>query len=166
MRCAFMETQRIKNLGWSRIPRPAFFWGLAGILPFAGLTLAQIFGAASDAAMIEQALIAYGALLLTFIGGVHWGLAMRAGIDAQAIRQSAQDWQLYTTGILPSLVGFGAVLTGGVLAFLLLIGGFFALLAYDLRLVRRGVASQWYAPLRIFLTIAVTFCLGLAVSYA
>jgi hypothetical protein len=60
-------------------PRLALALGGAGVLPFAALSLAIAFGA--DVPLVANepaALIAYAAIISSFMAGVHWGLAMRA----------------------------------------------------------------------------------------
>ncbi|MEM6679182.1 MAG: DUF3429 domain-containing protein, partial [Pseudomonadota bacterium] len=59
----------------SDVPPPARWLGLAGLLPFAGLTLLAI---ATPDAINEEArtlLAAYGAAILSFMGGCRWGFA-------------------------------------------------------------------------------------------
>ena len=66
----------------SNTRRLAWLLGLAGLLPFAACALA--FFAAPEAwrGFAEGALIAYGAVILSFVCALHWGFAMALpGLD-------------------------------------------------------------------------------------
>jgi hypothetical protein len=137
------------------VPTPAALLGLAGLLPFAAASLLSLQpGPAGDAAGF--ALLAYGAVILSFLGGIHWGLAL-AG-------DGTPDWRALGIGVLPSLAGWAGLLAGGTAGLLLLTAGFLAVLAVDLGLSRNGRAPAWFARLRTLLTGAV--CAALLVSAA
>lgn len=56
------------------VPPAAAALGLAGVLPFAATALASLAAAPwGDLALL--ALLAYGAVILSFLGGIEWGLA-------------------------------------------------------------------------------------------
>ncbi|MFT8244512.1 DUF3429 domain-containing protein [Roseomonas sp. BN140053] len=80
--------------GW-RLPAAATLLGLAGLLPFAGL--AALAAAGEDWA--RPWLVGYGASILSFLGAVHWGAALRAP-EAEA----GWDWPRFGLGVVPSLV--------------------------------------------------------------
>lgn len=78
----------------------------AGLLPF-------VFGAAltwivrPDAhPYVVDALAKYGALIVSFLGGLHWGLAMRAG---SAVSERMRDTSLIW-GVTPSLLAWIAAI--------------------------------------------------------
>lgn len=137
-----------------RIPFIAMLLGWAGVLPFAALS-AFIAFAGNDPFQpwALSKLVAYGAIILTFMGGVHWGLIMN--------RETSDNWK-YVVGIAPSLVAVVAVVVEGVPAIVLLAAGFLALLIYDMQIVRQKYAPQWYSALRLQLTAAVGICLTVA----
>ena len=134
------------------VPRAAAFLGAAGVLPFVAATAVAIWGG-SWAGFAHLALLAYGAVILSFLGGIHWGLALR---------QLEPDPRLLVQGVLPSLVGWAAILLGGMAGLLLLALAFAAVLALDHHLARDGTAPPWYLRLRLPLTAAVVACLVLA----
>jgi hypothetical protein len=136
------------------IPRPANWLGLAGVLPFAAGALAA-WRPDPVGTFAATALLAYGAVILSFLGGIHWGLALD-----QAQPRPAQ----LALGVLPSLAGWVAVLAGGRAGILLLMAGFVGVLAQDLRLTRNGVAPPWFASLRTVLTTAVLLCLTVGLA--
>lgn len=76
--------------------------GLAGLLPFvAGALALALLDAPGLKAWAGTALTAYGALIATFLGGIHWGLAMQ---DVQPVNVRL-GW-----GVSPSLLAWVALL--------------------------------------------------------
>ena len=71
----------------------------AGLLPFVGGALLVWLVRDDVHAYVALALSAYAALILSFLGGIHWGLAMRQARPAPA----ALWW-----GVVPSLVAWPA----------------------------------------------------------
>ncbi len=134
------------------VPDPAALLGLAGLLPFVVGALATLDGGPLGR-WAPSALLGYSAVILSFMGGVHWGLAMAA---------ERPSWLRYGASVVPALLGWAALLIGGGLAFLLLVASFASLLAYDLGAVRAGEAPAWYPRLRWPSTLVVTLCLLLA----
>jgi Protein of unknown function (DUF3429) len=99
------------------------------------------------------ALPLYGAVILSFMGGVQWGLAVAAS-------PAANDWRRYGLSVIPALVAWGGLWIGGTTSLYLLMAGFAALLAYDLWTVQQGEAPAWYGRLRSALTATVVICLA------
>lgn len=90
---------------------------------------------------------AYAACALSFLGAVHWGLAMR--------EQPVPAHRL-AISIIPALVGFGALATGELAV---MAAGFLGVLAYDIFGARRGFVPAWYPRLRWPLTGIALVCL-------
>jgi len=137
------------------IPSSAFWLGWAGVIPFATFS-ALVFaggGGGIDAATALRALIAYGTIILSFMGGVQWGLEMsrREANAPQAIG--------LTASVLPALVAFAATFVEPLPALVILAAGFILLLAYDLSRIRAGIGPVWYGALRVQLSTAVVLCL-------
>lgn len=134
------------------IPAMALALGIAGLIPFVGLAGVIAVNAHLPATDAWRVLTLYGAVILSFMGGVHWGLAMARG-------QSSG----YAASVAPAIAAWFAVAflparpATTVLAF-----GFALLLLYDLAAVRRGDAPIWYAPLRRGLTAIVVGALAVA----
>jgi hypothetical protein len=143
----------IDRLLLPNVPAPAAFLGLAGVLPFAAAALGSSLLGGEPGAFARMALLGYGAVILSFLGGIHWGLAIAAG--RPGLRELG-------VGVLPSLVGWAGLLVGGAAGLLLLALGFAGVLLVDFRLTRDGVAPPWFARLRSVLTGAVCACLLLA----
>jgi hypothetical protein len=138
----------------SRAPRAAVVLGWLGVLPLAALASAVYAGRPLPRDAALSGLVVYGCLILSFLGGAQWGLAI-------ATPQGSSRTVAYRLAIsvLPSLAAFGAwylPITGSLLG---LVALFVAWLIYDIATVRDESAPAWYAALRIQLTSAVVVCL-------
>nr|WP_315429326.1 DUF3429 domain-containing protein [uncultured Albidiferax sp.] len=133
---------------------PTVAWlGYGGLLPFIALALAAVLDSAPHYAW-GAALRTYGAVILAFVGALHWGFAMAlAGLDARQ-RQRRFVWS-----VVPSLLAWPALLVPPWLALGLLVVGFLAHYAQDLRLARMASLPTWYLPLRLRLTTVACVCL-------
>jgi hypothetical protein len=140
------------------IPKPVLVLGWAGVVPFAFLSLAAIVGGPPVAANALSALIVYGAVILSFMGGAQWGLEMARPVTPD---KGGRD---YALSVLPALAGFAAALLPPRAGLALLSTGFLALLAYDLFRAARGIGPGWYPALRKGLTAAVVTALLLALA--
>jgi hypothetical protein len=138
------------------IPRPALLLGWAGVIPFALLTAASVLDVHLWSLDPTAALRAYGACILSFMGGAQWGVLLpRHDGYAPSFR--------YLMSVLPALLAFVCLLIPNTPGLVGLIAGFLALLTYDLLTVHQGLTPRWYAPLRIQLTGVVVVLLGIAV---
>jgi Protein of unknown function (DUF3429) len=77
--------------------------GYAGLVPFVLAAAVAVGVSAEPAATAQSVLLAYGATIASFLGGIHWGFAMRRGDATGALL----GW-----GVVPSLVAWGAWLLG------------------------------------------------------
>lgn len=141
----------------SPIPRPALVLGWLGVLPFAAFTLFLATGAILPRASAIGGLIGYGEIILSFMGGVHWGLAITAthastGVSAGRLAIS----------VLPALAAFGVSFLPPIPALIVLAAAFLVLDLYDFAAARSGAAPGWYPALRTQLTGAVVCCLTIA----
>jgi Protein of unknown function (DUF3429) len=138
------------------IPRPALLLGWAGVMPFALLAAASILNIHLWSLDPMMALRAYGACILSFMGGVQWGILL------QRHEGRAPFWR-YLTSVLPALLAVLCLLIPNGPGLIGLMAGFLALLAYDISTVRQGLAPRWYTSLRVQLTLAVVVLLSVAV---
>jgi hypothetical protein len=145
-----------------KIPRPAYVLGWAGVLPFAGLCLMTLDNGSGAAVRFEPMLISYGAIILSFMGGVHWGLAMikSTGEDAHV-----QPWH-FALSVTPALIGWVATQLETSPALAVLAVAFLTLLIVDTAWASGNCAPAWYGRLRLQLTSAVLACLSAAWIYA
>jgi hypothetical protein len=132
------------------LPPLALLLGLAGLLPFAALSLAVLAGW-SD---LRFALLAYGATILAFLGSVHWGFALSAGPEAKL----AEPGRL-VLGVLPSLIAWAALLLplrGGLV---LLALGILATAVVETVVASAGLMPRGYLRLRWGLSAGAATCL-------
>jgi len=135
------------------VPRPALVLSLLGLLPFlAGSAGAWAAGSPAYIIVINMTM-AYGAVVLSFLGAVHWGLAMA--------QDDAARWRRLGFPVMPALTGWLALIVPNPLGLVLLILGFAAVFFAELRSPR---LPPWYKALRKPLTLVTLFCL--AASYA
>lgn len=144
-----------------RPPALAFALGFAGLLPFFGCGLAALSLPGEQALHLLSALLAYGAVILSFLGGVHWGLAL-------ADETGRAERPRYALGVLPSLIGWLALLVmllpwggGPELGLAVLILGYAATVAVEAQGARQGLVPPRYMALRWGLTAIVVLLLTL-----
>lgn len=118
--------------------------GLGGLLPFVGLALALWLAPPDIRPLAGTALLAYGATICSFLGAIHWGLAMR---DPGVPSMPPLLW-----GVMPSLLGWLGLLLGGVPGLLLVTATLCACFAVDRVLYPRHGVGAWL-PMRARLTL-------------
>ncbi len=137
------------------VPAAAKWLGYAGALPFLAGALASLPVTEALRPLGLQLLLGYGAIILSFMGGVHWGVAM--------MRNDTAPGPL-TRSVAPSLIALPAPLIGGVTGLFILVAGFAGLLVYDEQEARAGRLPDWYPLLRRPLTAIVIACLALGAA--
>jgi len=138
------------------VPRIAFVLGGLGLLPFLA---GALFAIAGGPGWAGPALRFYGATILAFMGGIHWGLAIAA--DKGSHDQSRFNLQLIGS-VIPSLFAWLALLMPATQGLTVMAIAFALLFAGDLAAVKRGWAPAWYPKLRLPLTATVIPCLLIA----
>lgn len=135
------------------LPPGAAALGYAGLLPFAAAALgvALLDGELRDLA--ARALLAYGAVILSFLGAVHWGLTLR--------RRANGATRSLVVGVLPALAAWCALLLDVRHGLALLVVAFGAFWLYEHRVLGDGVLPGAYLRLRRSLTLAVCSLLAL-----
>ncbi len=141
-------------------PTEVFWLGYGGLLPFIGL--AVLLGAdAQRAALWSQALVGYAAVILSFVGALHWGFAMSLPGLGPGLRRRALVWS-----VVPALLAWPATLLPGSVASGILVAGFALHLVQDLRLAGPAGLPAWYLPLRWRLSLVAGLCLLANAWYA
>ena len=135
------------------IPDAARWLGALGAIPFVGLAMGSWLAGEEVRGAMVFALAAYGAVILSFLGGIHWGLAM-AGFGSG--REQDACFRRLTLSIVPSLVGWVSLLAPAPLGLAGLAGAFAAMLGLDILASRRAEVPSWYVRLRWPLTLVVT----------
>lgn len=147
-----------------RLPLFAILLGAGGLIPFLGCTVAVLlFPAQVPIPRLVAALIDYGAVILSFLGAVHWGLALAPAVTGHAANPATQRLRL-VLGVLPALVAWAALLISLVatplLALLVLLLGFLLTALVEARSARHGSLPRGYMGLRWVLTGVVMLCLA------
>ncbi|KPF59453.1 hypothetical protein D621_03425 [beta proteobacterium AAP51] len=137
------------------LPASARRLGAAGLLPFAaGALLVWLVRDEEAHAFVAQALSVYAALIVSFLGGIHWGLAFR---------HAEPPTPLLVWGVVPSLVAWPAVLmppwSGLVLHGVMLL----ACYAADRRLYPAQGVARWLT-LRFRLSAVAALCCFVAAA--
>jgi hypothetical protein len=101
--------------------------------------------------LVTHALVAYGATILSFLGGIHWGLA----IGSQNSPENVDLKTRLTLSVIPSLAGWSALLVAERLGLFILAVAIASMLWVDIRATRMGQAPPWYPRLRTPLTCLV-----------
>ena len=127
---------------------PAARWaGFLGLLPFVfALGLVTLGESQGTRSLGLQLATAWGAVILTFIAAVHWGLALAGRLP----------WSLKTLvgSTLPSVIGAVAVLAGGEKGMASLIAGFGLFWLFEHRAYGDTLPAD-YLDLRRVLTLCV-----------
>ena len=130
--------------------------GLAGLIPFFGM-LSLAAGVEGTQRTVRLFYLAgYGAIILSFVGALHWGVAMMLTRDSDTER-----WKLMTWSTVPALIGWATLPLPPHTAFAVLIATFWVHFVMDRALATRHGVPDWYLPLRLILTSGATACLAL-----
>jgi hypothetical protein len=147
------------------MPLLAILLGVAGLVPFVVCGLGAVSADPVQATRMLTALIGYGAVILSFLGGVHWGFALGSPSPVPAAATTGNRFVTaerarLVLGVVPSLIGWLALLLQMSMlewmALLVLIAGFIATLIAEHQAARRLMVSPGsYIWLRWGLTVAV-----------
>ncbi len=138
------------------IPPIVKWLGYGGLLPFVALAVAAWVDSSNS--LWRNALLAYGAVILSFVGALHWGFAMSlSGISTK------QQTLSFVWSVVPALMAWLALLMTSKYAIAMLVAGFLTHFWQDRRLVQVANLPVWYLPLRMRLTLVA--CIALLSSY-
>ena len=130
--------------------------GVGGLVPFVGLAVALWLAWPGGWSLAGVGLLGYGATISSFLGAIHWGLVMREG--------PAQPVPSLLWGVVPSLLGWLALLLSGAPGLLLIAALLWACFAVDWVLYPRYQLDAWL-PMRLWLTLVASIsCLAGAVA--
>lgn len=139
------------------VRRWAWILGIAGLIPFVGHTIVATTMAPPFNVVAVSSQILYAALILTFIGALHWGVLLVAGAGLS----HRQIVIRMVWSIIPSLYAFWFAqithpeplpyLSGGLVVALLVDWWFYC--------KTPGLALQGFIRLRVLLTVVAVSCL-------
>jgi hypothetical protein len=90
----------------------------------------------------------YSALIVSFIAGSHWGLLLSKPKESKAL--------LVLTNMLVLFAWFGMLIPSWIISFSILFICFWAVLAVDYKLYKKGLFLQTYFNMRLMITIVVS----------
>jgi hypothetical protein len=137
----------------SPLPSGASALGYGGLVPFVAAVLGIALLDGELRVLATRALLAYGAVILSFLGAVHWGLLLARPVPAVPGRLLA--------GVLPALAGWVALLLPQRYGLALLVVAFGAFWLYEHRLLGATILPDAYLNLRRNLTLGVCSLLAL-----
>jgi len=130
--------------------------GYAGLIPFVVCCLLIVMGHGAMRQIAVQALVGYGAVILSFMGAVHWGRAMFDDAGFEEKRRT------FLFSVVPALFGWLCLILNSRVALIVLGICFAALYLYDRDRLGQRPSMTWYLRLRIRLSLVVVIVLLLA----
>ncbi len=127
------------------LPPAAAWMGYLGLLPFFATALGVWIGPV----WLAGWLLAYGAIILSFVGAIHWGLVMGRGEASAAVFQAS---------VVPALVGWAALLVPTIVGLPVLVVAFIAWRVWEYRTVASAM-PRWFRHLRTALTAGAVVAL-------
>jgi hypothetical protein len=98
--------------------------------------------------------LSYGAIILSFLGGLHWAFAMTLP------ELSTQQKKLrFTWSVIPSLIAWSSFALSPMYATLILVIGFISHLTQDFYVKKLANLPAWYLTIRLQLTTVACLCL-------
>ncbi len=85
------------------MPPSAWWLGVLGLIPFVGCTVVSIVCAYNVSVIAREALLFYGAVILSFLGGIQWGFSVKGEDVALTVKPSMGRLCLTT---VPALIGW------------------------------------------------------------
>jgi Protein of unknown function (DUF3429) len=95
----------------------------------------------------------YGAVILSFLGGIRWGTAMKTIGNVRQTRELSGS-------VMASLVGWSSLLLSPVIGLCLLVAGFLLQALWDILSVEKNQLPQWFGKFRMLLTVGAVLALG------
>lgn len=140
----------------SRPPGLAVGLAMAGLVPFVTGALGLWVIPEGWRVWVMEELLAFAAVMLAFMGAIHWGLAMRAD-------ESSRDAPIQLgLSVIPPLLGWFALSLPIDFAVPLFFCAFAALYYADIWAVRHGLAPAWYTTLRKPISLVAVGSMALA----
>jgi len=134
-------------------PPLASLMGFGGLIPFFICAGAAHSGVSPWAGLALIVIGIYGAVILSFVGAVHWGLAMAGG--------RRPVWFVWS--VMPALYAWPPIIFMDTrTALLALVPGFLVCWSVDRRATEAGLLPAWYMRLRHMLTLGASMALAAA----
>ncbi len=141
------------------VRRIAWFLAVAGAIPFIAATAALYLSNASSVRVPAiAALVTYCAVILSFLGGIEWGLAIRDETGNESTRVAALG-----LSVVPSLAAWAVLWLPGPKAQVGTALAIFVLVwAADQWMAGKGLLPAWFVDLRTAISALVALILAVA----
>ncbi|KAF7308873.1 hypothetical protein MKEN_01087500 [Mycena kentingensis (nom. inval.)] len=155
----------------SEVPKPVLVFGLAGGLPYVGTGAATVYlahqaglAATSPYAHIDPGVatniltdalsvqVTYGAVMLSFLGAMHWGMEF-------AGHGGFHGWRRLALGAAPVLFAWPTLALEPTMALIAQWMGFTGMWWADLKATSAGWTPKWYAQYRFYLSFLAGTCI-------
>ncbi len=144
----------MNDTAFEATPRIVAWLGYGGLIPF--LTLASMTCVDRERGALWHGYLAdYGAVILSFVGALHWGFAM-ASSNVAARKRTA----LFAWSVVPCMIAFASLAARFVPGDVLLIIGFLLHYRQDWKLAAFARMPAWYLPLRLRLSAVAVICIA------
>ena len=145
-----------RNQHQSRMIATAWFLAGLGAVPFVVMALAGVVWPEFAAARLggDAAFLGYGAVILSFMGGIRWGRALSLEEPARAAEQMILS-------VAPSLAAWLALLIDRPWSLVLLLTCFAMQAAWDWKSAGNGLLPAWFGRLRLTISAIVIVSIGL-----
>ncbi|MCJ1443660.1 MAG: hypothetical protein MMC23_004160 [Stictis urceolatum] len=150
------------------VPREALYIGMAGVLPYLATSLSTVYlawdmnhathtgsgflldGKTAELLLhtIEPLQVGYGAVIISFLGAIHWGLEW-------AKYGGELGYSRYMVGVVAPAIAWPTILLPVEYALIAQFLAFNYLYFVDARASARGAAPPWYSTYRFVLTFIV-----------
>ncbi|KAK2761114.1 mitochondrial inner membrane protein 1 [Colletotrichum kahawae] len=158
----------------SEVPREPYALGLAGTLPYLATSLSTMYlswdinlewpststfanniymnqeSAQYWLSLLEPVQLGYGAIIISFLGAVHWGMEY-----SEKTPSPARTKFRYGMGVLAPMLAWPTLLMPIEYALTAQFGAFTFLYLADIRAKNKGWTPQWYGTYRFILTAIV-----------
>lgn len=141
------------------VRRIAWILAVAGAIPFIAATAALYLSSASSVRVPAiAALVTYCAVILSFLGGIEWGLAIRDETGNEATRVAALG-----LSVVPSLAAWAVLwLPGPKVQVGTALAIFVMVWAADQWMAGKGLLPAWFVDLRTAISALVALILAVA----
>jgi hypothetical protein len=144
----------------SPIPKVPFWLGTGALVPFVALAGAVWASPEAYTPALLFWLSSYAAVILSFLGAVHWGAALLHP------EMSEQDRGVFMTwSIVPAVAAWVSLLMPIKTGLLLLIATYVVQFAADRQLASRFRVPDWHVRLRAGITSVAVLCLAIALIH-
>lgn len=138
------------------VSAPVLILGISGLVPFVGLAAVIALGPQTWYAYWMVALSYYGAVILTFVGALHWAYALKRSARGGAA------WLQYGFSVTPALIAWLSLLFSVWTALQLQAAGLLVCYAFDRNMARFDPVPAWFLRMRAVLTFVGATSLSFA----